>query len=209
MTGTILVPLDGSPLSESALPYAVGLASDGGARLVLARIVAGAKHEEQVSRESSQTLNDTRRYLERVGADLRSQTLSVEIVARGGDPNTELLDLSETLSADLIVMGTHGRSGFGRWIYGSVADELLRHATTPVMLVPGGTLRPWPAQRPPKLLVTLDGSPLSEAILRPIPQLAALRGQRWFSFKSSNGHHPRRWCTTVGITTWTRGRTST
>jgi nucleotide-binding universal stress UspA family protein len=136
--------------------------------------VPGAKHEEQVSRESSQTLNDARRYLERVAADLRSQTLSVEIVARSGDPSTELLDLSETLSADLIVMATHGRSGFGRWIYGSVADELLRHATRPVMLAPSGTLPPWPAQRAPKLLVTLDGSPLSEAILQAIPQLAAL-----------------------------------
>ena len=76
-------------------------------------------------------------------------------------------------NADLVIMCTHGRSGLGRWIYGSVAEEVLAHSPVPVLLVrPTGTpmtLSPEPGQF--RLLVPLDGSAFAEAAL---PHAAAL-----------------------------------
>jgi nucleotide-binding universal stress UspA family protein len=99
----------------------------------------------------------------------------VEAHAVRGDPSAEVVRLAGVLSAELIVLATHGRSGVGRSIYGSVADEVVRHATTPVLLVPDGALPPWSAERSPKILVTLDGSELSEAILGPLQRLSAIK----------------------------------
>ena len=52
------------------------------------------------------------------------------------DPVAAILDAAQLHRADLIVMSTHGRSGLGRMVYGSVADQVLRHAEVPVLLVP-------------------------------------------------------------------------
>ena len=69
-------------------------------------------------------------------------------------------------------MSTHGRSGIGRWLYGSVADAVIRSATVPVMLIPSDVRGPWPTDRQPRILVPLDGSQLSEAVLGPALELA-------------------------------------
>jgi hypothetical protein len=61
-------------------------------------------------------------------------------------------------------MSTHGRSGIGRWLCGSVADAVIRSATVPVMLIPSDVRGPWPTDRQPRILVLLDGSQLSEAV---------------------------------------------
>jgi nucleotide-binding universal stress UspA family protein len=74
-------------------------------------------------------------------------------------------------NADLVIVSTHGRSGFARWYYGSVADQIMRGADVPVMLVPSTLSRPWPDDRAPRVLVPLDGSPLAEEILDPIGRL--------------------------------------
>jgi len=73
-------------------------------------------------------------------------------------------------------MATHGRSGLGRWLYGSVTDEVLRHANVPVFLVPAMVARPWPADRPPRILASLDGSALAQEVVNPASDLAAALG---------------------------------
>jgi nucleotide-binding universal stress UspA family protein len=73
-------------------------------------------------------------------------------------------------------MATHGRSGPARWLYGSVADQVLRRAPVPVLTVPPDAAGVWPADRPPTLLVPLDGSTLAEAALEPTAELAASLG---------------------------------
>jgi nucleotide-binding universal stress UspA family protein len=75
-------------------------------------------------------------------------------------------------------MSTHGRGGVGRWIYGSVADHLLRHAQVPVLLTSAAAQRVWAEGSPLRVLVPLDGSALAEEVLARLGALpAALRGE--------------------------------
>jgi nucleotide-binding universal stress UspA family protein len=80
--------------------------------------------------------------------------------------------------ADLVVMSTHGRGGLGRWIYGSVADQVLRTSDVPVLLISAADERPWPGQAPFRIVVPLDGSSVAEEALDPVVELAkALEGE--------------------------------
>jgi nucleotide-binding universal stress UspA family protein len=72
------------------------------------------------------------------------------------------------------VLATHGRSGLGRWLYGSVADHVLRHAPVPVLLISAGCAPAWPESGPGRILVPLDGSALAEAALAPAAALAGI-----------------------------------
>jgi nucleotide-binding universal stress UspA family protein len=73
-------------------------------------------------------------------------------------------------------MATHGRSGLGRAVLGSVADEVLRHAPVPVLLVPAARAGAWPASGPLRVLVPLDGSDFALEALGPVRRLAGLTG---------------------------------
>jgi nucleotide-binding universal stress UspA family protein len=107
---------------------------------------------------------------------LGSKGRVVETTAPWGDPASGILDQVSATHTDVVVMATHGRSGPGRWLYGSVADEILRRALVPVILVPPGVTAPWPTDRPPRILVPLDGSRHAEAALGPAEELAAQLG---------------------------------
>jgi nucleotide-binding universal stress UspA family protein len=78
--------------------------------------------------------------------------------------------------ADLVAMATHGRSAAGRWPYGSVADGVLQRASVPVLLVPKHVTTEWPNDGPLRILVPLDGSELSEAVLTPVAAFARRLG---------------------------------
>lgn len=154
---TILVPLDGSMLSEHALPIAGALARPSGARLVLvwARWVANA-------------LDPHGPDLEATAARLRAAGLTVETHTRHL-PSTEeagatLLAAARDVGASVIVMATHGHGGFGRVLYGSVADQVIRQTTIPLVLVPPRCRGSLPGDRPLRVLVPLDGSERAEAI---------------------------------------------
>jgi nucleotide-binding universal stress UspA family protein len=96
---------------------------------------------------------------------LRADGLTVTAHVSHQDPVAATLDAAQLHHADLIVMATHGRSGLGRMVYGSVADQVLRHAEVPVLLVPSMIDHTWPTDRPLTVLVPLDGSAWSEAVL--------------------------------------------
>ena len=90
---------------------------------------------------------------------------------------TAITDAARRYKADLIVLATHGRSGAGRWRRGSVTDQVVRRAASPVLVIPPGCERPWPTdfeERPPRILAPLDGSQLAEEALDPAGELAAL-----------------------------------
>jgi nucleotide-binding universal stress UspA family protein len=165
---TILVPLDGSALAEHALPYAVHLAWAAGGRLVLIRAAQAAARD------------DAEAALAATAGRLVAAGLPVESQVRVGEAGAVILEAARTGGAGLIVMATHGRSGLGRWLYGSVADRVLRHADRPVLLVPAACERRWPPARPPgpprRLLVPLDGSGLAEEALGPAGALADALG---------------------------------
>jgi nucleotide-binding universal stress UspA family protein len=84
----------------------------------------------------------------------------------------EILDAATARGANLIVMSTHGRSGIGRWLYGSVA-AVLRSARVPVMLISSDVSVAWATDRPLRILVPLDGLQLSKAVLGPAVDLAS------------------------------------
>jgi nucleotide-binding universal stress UspA family protein len=89
-----------------------------------------------------------------------------------GEPADAILETAEATHADLVVMSTHGRGGLGRWLYGSVADEVLRHSSVPVLLVPAACTQTWPVDGPVRVLVPLDGSSLAAEALQPACALA-------------------------------------
>ncbi|MDI3341797.1 MAG: universal stress protein [Sphaerobacter sp.] len=160
MIGTVVVPLDGSPLAEEALPYAAAIAERSQAPLHLLRVIppdAPAAAEEEARRylrEKARTFGD------------RVQ-LSVHI----GHPAEQIIDSAAEMSDPIIVMTTRGRSGIGRWIYGSVADQVVRAAEVPVLLIRSGMPRR-ATDTFRRILVPLDGSAYAEAALPVAVQLA-------------------------------------
>ena len=113
----------------------------------------------------------------RVQADGVTAEVDFQRYLRGEAPTANvILTAVHERRADLVVVSTHGRSGFARWYYGSVADGIVRGADIPVMLVPATVESQWPDNRTPRILVALDGSPLAETILGPIARLAAQLG---------------------------------
>ncbi len=146
----ILHPTDFSDRSEDALRVARGLARDHGARLVLVHAapigvpldgVPMMPTDPTVYREA---LDEIRGRLD--GPDLKGP---VETMVMEGEPSTEILRAAEELGCDLIVMGTHGRTGLGRLLMGSVAEAVLRHASCPVLTVRAALTRPGHPAEPP------------------------------------------------------------
>jgi nucleotide-binding universal stress UspA family protein len=136
----ILVPLDGSKLAEQALPHAIAQARGFGASLVMLRVAETLPHSPGVSaadldRIKKQTIEWAQDYLERVTAQVRDQGIQVESAIVEGRPNAEIIRFAESNSIDLIVLSSRGRSGFSRWLVGSVADRVVRGARVPVLLV--------------------------------------------------------------------------
>ena len=145
----IIVPLDGSDLAEHALPLAIGLARASQADLVLTRsvnvsggIAPAAAVTSMVGITVISLLDQAQaaasRYLDEVAARPALRGLTVETDVRISPAADGILACGGARRGDLIVMSTHGRSGISRWVYGSVADRVLRAATVPVLLVRAG-----------------------------------------------------------------------
>lgn len=142
--GRILVPLDGSELAEQALPEAQTLAREKGAEILLVRaieplsdrdmavILATWKSADEIYAHR-QTAAE--RYLGEVQEKLRLAGVPAEMVVDEGPAAEVILDTAEAEEVDMIVMSTHGRSGLSRWVYGSVAEKVLRRATCPLLLI--------------------------------------------------------------------------
>jgi nucleotide-binding universal stress UspA family protein len=156
----MLIPLDGSPLADQALPYAERLATAAHSQLVVLRAVRDTDEQAKARTGLHEHVGRVR-HLEPV------PLLEAEV----GNPADVIVAQARQQGAGLIVMGTHGRSGLGRWIYGSVADNVLRHTSVPVLLVPPHAAT-WPADRPLRLLLALNGTDLAAAALAPARQLA-------------------------------------
>jgi nucleotide-binding universal stress UspA family protein len=137
MLSTILVPLDGSALAERALPFAERLAGRSSAKVVLLRAAqAWTIPGSDPAEHQLKALHESEAYLERLADGLSERGISVEVASLYGNPARAILDAAHTRQADLIVMATHGRGGLRRWAYGSIADQVLRQAEKPVLLVP-------------------------------------------------------------------------
>lgn len=133
----ILVPLDGSAVAEAILPEAEKVAIAFKSTISLLRVayaptVPGTDPTEaQVA-----VVQEAEEYLHGIEQRLQAKGFSVDSHVRYGDEAEEILDhCTQHHDIDLIAMSTHGRSGVKRWILGSVAEKVLRHATKPIFLV--------------------------------------------------------------------------
>jgi nucleotide-binding universal stress UspA family protein len=133
---SILYPTDFSPSAACALPIACALARDYGARLLVLHVVAprlltlGGNTLPTRPEAYQEQVGELRRRLE-----AESFPAAVEAQVSAGGPAAEILRVAREGPCDLIVMGTHGRTGLGRVLMGSVADEVVRKAGCPVLTV--------------------------------------------------------------------------
>ena len=161
--GRILVPLDGSPLAETILPLVeVGGHPWGSDVLLIRSLPTDASPEPTAEKEAFYYLAAQARRLERAGLRVRYEVWH-------GDPSQTIINAAVLGRVTLIAMTTHGWRGLDRLRFGSVAEAVVRKARVPVLLL-RGPLR-WPADRPPRILVPLDGSKQSVAILALITRL--------------------------------------
>lgn len=151
----ILVAMDGSERAEQVLPHVQALATKFGATVTLLRVVtmAGPLYAEPMmgvppmipgpggmsSTNAAQIAEIQRQeaesYLHNLAERLRTQGLPVIHEQHEGPAAEIIVERARTLGVDLIAMTTHGRSGLGRLVFGSVAEQVLRHAPCPVLLV--------------------------------------------------------------------------
>ena len=176
---SILVPLDGSPLAEQAIPIALAIAERARSKVKLVLV-----HQPLLLMEPGPAYTQTelarqkadRGYLRAVAGRLRERlgrALSTAVLQ--GPVALTLARYVHELGTDLVVMTTHGRGGVRRAWLGSVADQLIRLLEIPVLLVRAG--HPDSAASSVQLseiLLPLDGSPLAEAALEPAAALAQL-----------------------------------
>jgi nucleotide-binding universal stress UspA family protein len=131
---TILHPTDFSERSALALPVARALARDYGARLVVLHVAPPppVAYSEGVfiPPDNVALAEEARRQLESLPV---GDGVAVERRFEEGDPVEGILRVAEAINADLIVMGTHGRTGLSRLFMGSVAEQVLRKAHCPVL----------------------------------------------------------------------------
>jgi nucleotide-binding universal stress UspA family protein len=142
----VLVPLDGSALAAQALGPARELAARSGAELILLQTVLPwvdltpdymplGRQPSLTIRATEEEVAQVRRALELRAAELRRPGLMVRVRVEVGYAADVILQAAEQERADVIAMATHGRSGLGRWVLGSVTDKVLQAARTPLLVV--------------------------------------------------------------------------
>jgi nucleotide-binding universal stress UspA family protein len=156
----ILVPLDGSDLAEAVLPHVEPIAEKFGAEVILLQITSPyseimrqtmpsgslvspteqevsidiAKQQHEIIQAHAQT------YLEKMRESLSKKGIRAVIDVREGPAAAGvILAVALDLGCELIAMSTHGRTGLGRTVFGSVADEVLRNSPLPVLLIRSGS----------------------------------------------------------------------
>ncbi len=136
-----LVPLDGSKTAEAIVPFVLEIAGPLDIEVVLVRVVVPIPPSvvegtrEVVVEDVEARQAEAEAYLNGLAAELRDRGVRVRTVVRRGDPVTEIASVARELEADMIAMTTHGRSGLGRLLFGSVAEAVLRTTELPVLMM--------------------------------------------------------------------------
>lgn len=142
----ILVPLDGSKLAECILPHAETLAKGCQAGAVIfVQVYAPLQippsieptplKQEDIDRISAQGRQLAEQYITGVAKRFESGSAKAEGIVLSGSVTDTLTDYIAKNNIDLVLIATHGSSGISRWVWGSVADRLLRASCAPVMMV--------------------------------------------------------------------------
>jgi nucleotide-binding universal stress UspA family protein len=154
MFANILVPLDGSALSEHALPMAQHLSRSSATTLHLLQVISlrpelealrGSGDESvtvlEMAQDAARRLREAqtargKAYLEGLAGQLQHAGLQVTTALREGAADENIVAYAKEHAIDLIVMSTHGHSGFKRFFLGSVTDRVIRAGQTPVLVLP-------------------------------------------------------------------------
>jgi nucleotide-binding universal stress UspA family protein len=132
----ILVPLDGSMLAEGVLPHVQALVKSLGTELVLLRVAFTHIFPGADPIQSQVTaVQEAEDYVSGLAKRLQEEGVRAEAKVRYGDPVEEILDHVTWDHIDLIAMATHGRTGLARVVMGSVAENVLRRTSVPMLLM--------------------------------------------------------------------------
>ncbi|MFP3976188.1 MAG: universal stress protein [Dehalococcoidia bacterium] len=149
MFGKILVCVDGSELAEQILPYVTEVASRFDSKVVLLQIVtipsamfamtsgveAGPPPPEVTIEQVKMEEKTALEYMERMAQPLLQKGVDVEWITIQGVPHREIVRYARENQVELIAMTTHGRSGLGRVVYGSVVDFVMRKTGLPMLVI--------------------------------------------------------------------------
>ncbi len=181
----ILIPLDGSQRAEQAVPVAARIARASGGSVLLLQVVSPpidyggglAQAPLMMERVIETELAVSSSYLDRVAKARELAGIETTTDAMCGLPARDILTAAKSQSVDLIIMCSHGRTGFTRWALGSIAQKVAWHSPVPVLVLRAGEPMPPVSHadtaRPISALVALDGSPLAETALAPSANLVA------------------------------------
>ena len=145
----ILLPLDGSELSEAALPLAEKISQEMKAQIVLFRAVepyermrnmsssniSGTVAQNEDANTTGKSVQPIVQYMRTVKQSLEKKGINTIEALQEGLAAEEIVAYTEANNIDLIVMSTHGHSGIGRWVFGSVTDRVLHAGDVPVLVV--------------------------------------------------------------------------
>lgn len=164
MYRTVLVALDGSKNAEKALPYVEPMLRESGGKAVLLQVLPPGEQRPEAAAEA---------YLKSVKARLGKKRIRAETEIAHGDPAVTIIRAADRRQADLVAFASHGQGGLAQWMFGSVAQKILRGCSRPLFVA-----RPLdePAAKVKRLLVPLDGSVGSEATLPHATLLARATG---------------------------------
>ena len=195
MVSKLLVPLDGSPLSEQALPYAMTMAQALSAEIELfhaiprlSRTAKGAGKDSLTAEGGSEHwATELDRYMQGLSSSLQEYSgLRVSYMIRHGQVEESVAEYVKAAGICQIVMATKRRGIISRWIHGGVAEGMLQATQVPVLLLlahkrqPEGPFCLGPLQR---ILVVLDGSDMAERILPVICPIARALGSQVILFR--------------------------
>lgn len=142
----ILCPLDGSREGEAALPYVETMAKKTKAEVVLLQVVVPQYEIALAEGYTPTVVNLSKEYIEHVSAAARKylntvkdrldkSKIMISCEVEVGSPAQKIVDYAAENNINLIAMSTHGRSGIGRWLIGSVSDKVLHATDIPVLMV--------------------------------------------------------------------------
>ncbi len=186
MYSRVLVPLDGSPLSQQVLPYVrlVAKALQLPVELMSAfspvpEELADPQHGLYIDQLATTFREQAHKDLHPIEVSLQDSGFAVSTTVREGDAASRIVDEAEKQPDTLIAMSTHGRSGISRWVMGSVTDKVLHATTSPMMII---RCRPEESVAPDvklsSMIVPLDGSSHAQSILPHVATMAKGLGSK-------------------------------
>lgn len=182
----MLVPMDGSKLAESVIPYAAELAGVIGLELILFHVCDADDanviklHQGYSAQIAERLQHDADEIRKHIRPESRRKTATLKTAMATGSTADSILRYAQRHRISLILMATHGRTGIARWALGSVADRVTRSSKVPVLLIRAGLpYKAEPDKIPEKrILIPLDGSKLAESVLPHVEMLAGQYGKR-------------------------------